>query len=648
MSSSSTVSTFSDLALDQEILQTLAKNRMVTPTPIQQKAIPVVLTGKDLIGIAQTGTGKTFAFGLPTLHRLQTLKGKALVIVPTRELAFQVEESLKSYSHVMKIMSVCLIGGAPMGGQKQMLAKKPRLIIATPGRLIDHLEQRTVNLQDVEVLILDEADRMFDMGFAPQIQRIVEHVGKDRQTLLFSATMPAPIAKLATRHMINPQRIEIASAGTVADKVEQGVYVVKKFEKTALLATLLSQSFGTALVFTRTKYGAKNLTTVIKHLGYSAAEIHSNRSLGQRRQALEGFKSGRYRVLIATDIAARGIDVAGIELVVNFDLPENPEDYVHRIGRTARAGMTGKAVSFAMPDQAFEVKRIERLTRIAIPRLALPELLEIPQMTHAQRDDREGGGQRFDRKRSGFGGSRPRSGGSYRGGQHTSNDSNGAVGSNDAESGDQEPKKFYSKSEGSFKPRREGGSSFRPRREEGSSYGAAGSGEGRPSRGGFGAKRGGFGGPKREGGRSFAYGRPHSEGGSSFRPRREEGSSYGGAGNSEGRPSRGGFGAKRGGFGGPKREGGRSFGYGRPRTEGGSEGGSAFRPRREPGSASGFGGGSSTGEKRPFRGGFGAKRSGGFGNRDSRPTGGDRRTSRTPRRGAKRPGNASDRFESKW
>lgn len=619
--SSSTVSTFSDLALDQEILQTLAKNRIINPTPIQQKAIPVALTGKDLIGIAQTGTGKTFAFGLPTLHRLQTLKGKALVIVPTRELAFQVEESLKSYTHALKILSVCLIGGAPMGGQKQMLAKKPRLVIATPGRLIDHLEQKTVTLQDVEVLILDEADRMFDMGFAPQIQRIVEHVGKDRQTLLFSATMPAPIAKLATRHMINPQRIEIASAGTVADKVEQGVYIVKKHEKTALLATLLSQSFGTALVFTRTKYGAKNLTTVVKHLGYSAAEIHSNRSLGQRRQALEGFKSGRYRVLIATDIAARGIDVAGIELVVNYDLPENPEDYVHRIGRTARAGMTGKAVSFAMPDQSFEVKRIERLTRISIPRLSLPELLEIPQMTHAQRDDREGGG-RFDRKRGGFGGGRPRSGSSYRGGHTASHAGDGA------DSSDNEPKKFFSKSDGGFKPRREGDSSFRPRREEGASYG---SGEGRPARGGFGAKRGGFGGQKREGGRSFGYGRRDSEGGSSF--------------GNESRPSRGGFGAKRGGFGGPKREGGRSFGYGRPRPEGSSEGGSSFRPRREPGSSSGFGGGN-TGEKRPFRGGFGAKR-GGFGSRDSRP-GGDRRNSRTPRRGAKRPGNASDRFESKW
>lgn len=619
MSSSSTVSTFSDLALDQEILQTLAKNRMVNPTPIQQKAIPVVLTGKDLIGIAQTGTGKTFAFGLPTLHRLQTLKGKALVIVPTRELAFQVEESLKSYTHALKILSVCLIGGAPMGGQKQMLAKKPRLIIATPGRLIDHLEQRTVTLQDVEVLILDEADRMFDMGFAPQIQRIVEHVGKDRQTLLFSATMPAPIAKLATKHMINPQRVEIASAGTVADKVEQGVYLVKKHEKTALLATLLSQSFGTALVFTRTKYGAKNLTSVVKQLGYSAAEIHSNRSLGQRRQALEGFKSGRYRVLIATDIAARGIDVAGIELVVNYDLPENPEDYVHRIGRTARAGMTGKAVSFAMPDQSFEVKRIERLTRINIPRLQLPELLEIPQLNHSHREEREGG-RRFDRKPGGFGGNRSR-GGAHRGSARPSFSAGANMDENGFGSDDNQQKKFFPKREGGFgKPRHDndGGSSF--------------GNEGRPARGGFGAKRGGFGGQKREGGRSFGYGRRDSEG-------------NGGYGSGDSRPARGGFGAKRGGFGGQKREGGRSFGYGRPRPEGSSEGGSSFKPRREFGGSSGFGGGTG-GEKRPSRGGFGAKR-GGFGSRDGRP-GGDRRNSRTPRRGAKRPGNASDRFESKW
>lgn len=599
MSSTSSVSSFSDLALDAEILQTLAKSRKVTPTPIQAQAIPVALTGKDIIGIAQTGTGKTFAFGLPLLHRLLSLPGKALVVVPTRELAFQVEESLKAYANALHILTVCLVGGAPMGGQKQMLAKKPRLIVATPGRLIDHLEQRTVSLQDVQILVLDEADRMFDMGFAPQIQRIVEHVGKERQTLLFSATMPAPIAKLAMKHMVNPTRIEIASAGTVADKIDQIAYMVKRPQKTALLATILSQSFGTALVFTRTKHGAKNLTRVIKQLGYSSAEIHSNRSLAQRRQALEGFKSGRYRVLVATDIAARGIDVAGIELVINYDLPENPEDYVHRIGRTARAGLTGKAISFAMPDQGFEVKRIERLTRVNIERAPLPELLEIPEMP--QRDDHHERPARFERKRE-FG-HREHGARSFRSGQHRQAE-------HKAEGmGDGEEVKGEKLDGGERKYNGYG----RPRREGERSYGHRNSS---------------FGG-RAEGARS--YGRPHREGSSSYGNTRNTGFSQQSGERAEGSNR----------YGRPHREGGSS--YGRERSEGGNRYG---RSHREGSSSYG----SNNAAARPSRGGFGGNRGSNFGrpSRDGRPTG-DRRNSRTPRRGASRPGNAPQtRFESKW
>ena len=261
-----------------------------------------------------------------------------------------------------------------MGYQIQALRRNPHIIIGTPGRIIDHLNQRTVDFRKVIILILDEADRMFDMGFAPQIAKILQSVPKERQTMLFSATMPDNIVRIATSHMKLPVRVEIARSGTTVDKVEHELFVVRKDQKNLLLNKLLGSYKGSVLLFSRTKFGAKRICRDIKTLGHSAAEIHSNRSLAQRREALEGFKIGKYRVLVATDIASRGIDVKGIELVLNYDLPESPEDYVHRIGRTARAGMAGRAISFVMPEQRHKVRGIERLTRIVLPVSQLPEL----------------------------------------------------------------------------------------------------------------------------------------------------------------------------------------------------------------------------------------------------------------------------------
>ena len=390
---------FSSLGISPEILGVLDAMKITVPTPIQHKAIPAALEGKDMIGIAQTGTGKTLAFGIPLLQKLSKEKGRALIIVPTRELAQQVEDSLKKIAMKLMIGTAVFIGGASMGLQRQMLRRNPRILIATPGRLIDHLEQRTVTLREVVVLVLDEADRMLDMGFAPQIKKILNVVPKERQTLLFSATMPAAISSIAATHMRLPIRIEVAPAGTAAERVEQHMIIVAKNDKTAILDKLLKDYLSTVLVFVRTKHGAKKLTETLKTKGYSIAEIHSNRSLPQRREALAGFKSGRYRVLIATDIAARGIDVSDIELVVNFDLPDNPEDYVHRIGRTGRAGKAGQAISFVTPDQRSEIRTIERLIRNPIPTSEIPPLGGGSHPMHPVKTDRprpqhRGGGHR--------------------------------------------------------------------------------------------------------------------------------------------------------------------------------------------------------------------------------------------------------------
>ena len=358
---------FYGLGIAPKLLDILWQLKFKVPTPIQQKSIPIAIEGKDLIGVAQTGTGKTLAFGIPLIQRLAQAKGRALVVLPTRELALQADEVFQSIGRHIGLRTVVLIGGASMHGQIQQLQKKPHVLIVTPGRLLDHLEQRTVDLRDVRILVLDEADRMLDMGFAPQIKRILQVLPTDRQTLLFSATMPATIVQIATNYMKLPVQIEIARSGTTAENVTQELYVVNKEDKMKLLQRILTENRGSVLVFTRTKHGASKVARNIRNMNFSSAEIHSNRSLPQRRMALDGFKSGKFRVLVASDIAARGIDVKGIELVVNYDLPDQAEDYVHRIGRTARAGESGKAISIATPDQRKEVEAIEKLTRSYLP-----------------------------------------------------------------------------------------------------------------------------------------------------------------------------------------------------------------------------------------------------------------------------------------
>jgi ATP-dependent RNA helicase RhlE len=365
---------FGGLGIAPGLLAAIGRLKFTEPTPIQRRSIPVGLEGKDMIAIAQTGTGKTLAYGIPLIQRLAQLRGRALVLLPTRELAEQVSESLQAAGKSSGLRFVVVIGGVPEGQQKRSLQRDPRVIIATPGRLVDFVERKVVDLSHVEILVLDEADRMLDMGFAPQINRIIRTISTDRQTMLFSATLPREILALARQHMKLPISIEMAPSGTAAENIVQEVFFIEKQFKGRLLQAVLEQYQGPVLVFSRTKHGARKIARLLRRDGHSAAEIHSDRTQAQRRNALDGFKSGKYRILVATDIAARGIDVVGIELVVNYDLPTNAQDYVHRIGRTARAGLPGRAISFATLDQRKDVKDIERLIKTGLSIKKVPSL----------------------------------------------------------------------------------------------------------------------------------------------------------------------------------------------------------------------------------------------------------------------------------
>ena len=351
----------------------LDQMKFTVPTPIQHKAIPVAIEDKDIIGIAQTGTGKTLAFAIPIIQRLSKGRGRALILVPTRELAIQVDEAFQNIASTFGMKTAVIIGGASMHLQLKALRKNPRVLIATPGRLVDHMERRTVLLADINVLVLDEADRMLDMGFKPQIERIIRFVPRNRQTMLFSATIPGEIVKMAATHMKLPVHVEVAPSGTAAERIIQEAFIVRKSSKNRLLIKLLDRYHGPVLIFARTKRGAKNISHDLRRMNHRAAEIHSDRSLAQRKEALNGFKSGKYQILVATDIAARGIDVTGIELVVNYDLPDDTENYVHRIGRTGRAGHEGRAISFATPEQGRDIKNIEKLMKTALPIVEHPE-----------------------------------------------------------------------------------------------------------------------------------------------------------------------------------------------------------------------------------------------------------------------------------
>jgi ATP-dependent RNA helicase RhlE len=359
--------TFDDLGLGPEVLRAVREAGYQEPTPIQLKAIPPALAGRDILGCAQTGTGKTAAFGLPLLERLDEAAGKkvvlrALVLTPTRELAAQISESLRVYGKHLKLYHAVIFGGVRENPQIAELDRGIDALVATPGRLLDLMGRGYVDLSDIEVFVLDEADRMLDMGFLPDVRRIIEKLPKKRQTLFFSATMPPEIRALAEVLLNDPVSVAVAPISAAADKVRQQLYFVDKPEKRKLLVDLLKkESVEHTLVFTRTKHGANRVVSQLDKAGIHAAAIHGNKSQGARTRALDGFRSGELNVLVATDIAARGIDVEGITHVINYDLPNIPETYVHRIGRTARAGASGVALSFCQDDEREYLVDIERL-----------------------------------------------------------------------------------------------------------------------------------------------------------------------------------------------------------------------------------------------------------------------------------------------
>ncbi|OQP87624.1 RNA helicase [Rhizobium rhizosphaerae] len=369
------MTTFSDLGLSQDMVAHLSAQGFATPTPIQAEAIPLVLAGHDLIGLAQTGTGKTAAFGLPMIERMAA-DGKradprnirALILAPTRELVNQIAANLKLFVKKQPLRIGVVVGGASVNRQAQQLERGVEILVATPGRLLDLINRKAVTLTQARYLVLDEADQMLDLGFIHDLRRISRLVPKNRQTLLFSATMPKSIAELAGDYLTDPKKVEVTPPGKAADKVEQYVHFVPgKDQKTTILKQTLNENpDGRAIVFSRTKHGAEKLAKHLEAVGYSVASIHGNKSQGQRERALKGFRDGEIKVLVATDVAARGIDIPAVTHVYNYDLPEVPDAYVHRIGRTARAGRDGIAIAFCAPDEARLLRDIEKLMGISI------------------------------------------------------------------------------------------------------------------------------------------------------------------------------------------------------------------------------------------------------------------------------------------
>lgn len=369
------MTTFSDLGLPAPILKALASEGYHSPTPIQAGAIPHVLAGRDLLGLAQTGTGKTAAFSLPILSRLAADPRRAgprgcrvLVLSPTRELASQIEASITTYGRFLRLSSTLVFGGVPIGRQIRAMGQGVDIVVATPGRLLDLMNQRAITLAEVSTFVLDEADRMLDLGFMRDIQKIVQALPPKRQNLFFSATMPQAIARLAASMLKDPVEVKVAPVSATADRIDQSVVFCPTRDKQAMLHHLLADaSISRALVFTRTKHGADRVVKQLNAAGIKADAIHGNKSQGQRERALAAFRSGTSRLLVATDIAARGIDVEGVTHVINFDLPNIAETYVHRIGRTARAGADGKAISLVGEDERGYLRDIERLIRQSIP-----------------------------------------------------------------------------------------------------------------------------------------------------------------------------------------------------------------------------------------------------------------------------------------
>jgi len=372
---------FTDLGLAEPLVRALEAKGYTTPTPIQAQAIPTVLEGRDLLGIAQTGTGKTAAFVLPSIQRLVDggkrvlpTHCRMLVLAPTRELASQIAESARQYGKFSRMSVATVFGGTSINKNRQDMSRGVDILVATPGRLIDLVEQRFVSLQLIETLVLDEADQMLDLGFIHALKKIVKMVPRQRQTLFFSATMPASIRELAGQFLTDPATVSIKPAATTAERVDQYATFVNQTEKQSLLTmTLADPSIDRALVFTRTKHGADRVVRLLGQNGIAANAIHGNKSQPQRERALAAFKSGDVPILVATDIAARGIDVSGVSHVINFELPNVPEQYVHRIGRTARAGNDGIAISFVADDEKPYLRDIEKTIRQKVPLKALPE-----------------------------------------------------------------------------------------------------------------------------------------------------------------------------------------------------------------------------------------------------------------------------------
>jgi ATP-dependent RNA helicase RhlE len=401
--------TFAGLALAEPLLRALNEKNYTEPSPIQAQAIPYLLQGRDLIGVAQTGTGKTAAFALPILQRLAASpapvtpkRPRALILAPTRELAAQIAQSFGAYGKFLRLSHAAVFGGVSLSPQIRALQRGVDVLIATPGRLQDLERQKHVSLDRVEIFVLDEADRMLDLGFVHEIKRIISKLPPRRQSLLFSATMPPAIQELASSLVHNPARVEVTPVSSTAERIEQQIAFVDRHDKNKLLAHLIGQhASGLVLVFVRMKHMANKLVDQLAKDGILADAIHGNKSQGARQRALENFRSGHRRVLVATDIAARGIDVKGIALVVNYDLPEEPESYVHRIGRTARAGMDGKAIAFCDSSERNLLRAVERLIRQPIPVLKGHPFEASGHQNHRNEEPVALGGHRTSGHRSG-------------------------------------------------------------------------------------------------------------------------------------------------------------------------------------------------------------------------------------------------------
>jgi ATP-dependent RNA helicase RhlE len=394
--------TFEDLGLSADLLATVAREGYTEPTPVQSAAIPFILDGRDVLAAAQTGTGKTAAFVLPILERLRGHANagfsparhpvRMLILTPTRELAVQVADAVKTYSHGSSLRSAVVYGGTRIDPEIKMLWKGVEILVATPGRLLDHIGQRSVNLSQVEVLVLDEADRMLDMGFVPDVRKIMGFIPAQRQTLLFSATFSDDVRRLAGEFLHEPEIVEVAARNSVADNLTQVLYPVDQHRKADLLIHLIQRdSMEQVLVFTRSKIGASRLASYLDRRGVSTSAIHGDRSQSERTRALEAFRGRYVKVLVATDVASRGLDIENLPYVVNYELPFEPQDYIHRIGRTGRAGASGTAISLVSPDEVDELRGIQRLLRKSIPCAVVEEYLPDPDREPAPAGRSRGG-----------------------------------------------------------------------------------------------------------------------------------------------------------------------------------------------------------------------------------------------------------------